>query len=252
MLVPQSLSVNPDRALLEYLATKAAQPYFMAEMWATDLSKVPELGTTADDFARQLRQEWLSAPVPDALCHVVMSRVRAYLINSGEPWHNLWAHTLRVAGYALHIAPTAEVEASHAYLLAVMHDVGKLDEVKTSASHERIGAMFAQNLLLHHSDFSPSLIERMVNAIAKTSSSRDPFVRLLFDADKLDKIGATGILRRVTGYAGMSNPQMALRYVQNSLKDFPELYHTEAETIAERKRAYTKRFLGAYREYNTI
>ncbi|GAB4549240.1 MAG: hypothetical protein OHK0023_13390 [Anaerolineae bacterium] len=252
MLAPQTFSADPDRALLEHLAAKASQPYFIADMWAADLAKAPELGETAATFASQLRQEWFSAPVQDGFCHLVMSRVRSHLISSGEPWQNLWAHTLRVAGYALHIASDADVEPSHAYLLAIMHDVGKLDEMKTGVSHERIGAMFAQNLLMHESDFSPMLIARMVSAIAKTGSSRDPFVRLLYDADKLDKIGATGILRRVTAFAATSSPFMALRYVQSSLKDFPDLYHTDSEALATLKRNYTKRFLGAYRQNGRI
>ncbi len=196
-------------------------------------------------FGAQLQQEWQPFSVPSALCQTVLDRVQLHLMGSGLAWQNLWAHTLRVIGNALRLADEATISDEQAFLLATLHDIGKLDEVKTGASHALIGALAARQLLYRHAPkFASNVIERIADAIAKKSLQRDPFRRLLHDADKLDKIGATGILRRLSSDAGKHSPAAALRYVADDLADFPSMYHAAAQQLADLKRGFTKQFLG--------
>lgn len=55
-------------------------------------------------FARQVRDEWLPATPPDEFCRQVAEHVRRHLASWHPGWPHLWAHILRVTGYALALA----------------------------------------------------------------------------------------------------------------------------------------------------
>jgi HD superfamily phosphodiesterase len=224
--------------LIGLISAAADAPLFSLEAWQAYLGAETE---TVRLFSAQLAYEWQPLHVPSALCQTVMAQAQAHLAASGFAWRNLWAHILRVTGNALLLAESAEISAEQAFLLGILHDVGKLDELQQGTSHELIGAQMAQQWLA--SELPAEIIERLAAAIAKRGAHDDPFVQVLHDADKLDKIGATGILRRLSSYIGEQNPAAALRIVLHELAHFPKMHFAESARLAERKRNFVAAFL---------
>src|SRR5262249_27725133 len=126
---------NPSSRLLRALATGAGKQLFTVSDWATRLGDSAE----AQAFLEQLRAEWLPMSVPDAFCQEMMDYGRNSL-TWHVGWPLLWAHTLRVTGNALALMVEAKVEADHAFLVGLFHDLGKLEEITGGEMHEVIGA----------------------------------------------------------------------------------------------------------------
>src|SRR5258708_11844617 len=122
-------------ALLNALAAGAGQKLFTVNDWAARLGE----GQLARQFTDQMRLEWHSISVPNALCQTMMDDARGY-IGWYLGWPHIWAHTLRVTGNILALAEEAEVDPAHAFMLGIFHDIGKLDELSGGANHDDIGA----------------------------------------------------------------------------------------------------------------
>lgn len=156
---------------------------------------------------------------------------------------DLWSHIERVTGYAMFLAPEAGVPPDQAFLLGVLHDVGKLDEMRTGELHEEIGAHFARQQLIPH--YSRAVANTIAAAIGKQNLSYTPLARLLYDADKLDKIGATGIVRRVSQTIDPANAPAALKRVESDVLDFPTLEHSAANQMVALKQRFSTAFIQA-------
>ncbi|MCS6872025.1 MAG: HD domain-containing protein [Anaerolineae bacterium] len=235
-----SYYIEYDR-LIALISAAEDAPLFSPEAWRAYLGAETE---TVRTFSAQLAREWQPLHVPSALCQTVMAQAQAHLIASGLRWRNLWAHVLRVTGNALMLARAAEISTEQAFLLGILHDVGKLDEIQHGVPHESVSALMAQQWLQQHdTQLSVQVIERLVAAIAKRGAPSDPLVKVLHDADKLDKIGATGILRRLSSYLGRQNPMAALHVVLDELARFPQMHYLDAARLAESKRNFTAVFL---------
>jgi putative nucleotidyltransferase with HDIG domain len=230
--------------LLGNLMAGADQPIFSADDWALRLGD----GPLARRFLSQMRCEWLPISVCDDFCQQIMDKVRAHLSSWHPGWPHLWGHILRVTGTAQALAPEAGVDPEHAFLLGILHDIGKLDELRTGVDHELIGALMAHKMLHDYPERCPApLVERITAAIAKRGVDSDPFVQVLYDADKLDKIGATGIARRLSTEQGPNHVRFALRVVELDLEDFPEMHFATSRRLVKGKREYTKSFIAQVR-----
>src|SRR5689334_1475346 len=131
--------------LLAKLAAGADQRLFNVDAWADRLLGIP--GSEA--FVAQMGREWYTVNIHDPFCQQMMDFARGYL--SGSPWlPHIWAHILRVTGWALALAPESGVETDHAYLLGIFHDLGKLDESNGGEPHEQVGAELARQQLSGH------------------------------------------------------------------------------------------------------
>ncbi|MFQ3536969.1 MAG: HD domain-containing protein [Aggregatilineales bacterium] len=227
--------------LIALIGAAENAPLFSAQAWQAYLGTETE---TVRTFCAQLVQEWQPLHVPSPSCQMVMAQAQAHLMASGLAWRNLWAHILRVTGNALMLAEVASISSEEAFLLGVLHDVGKLDELQHGTAHTLIGALMAQQWLQQYaSHMSPERVERIVSAIGKRGCSSDRFVKVLHDADKLDKIGASGLLRRLSSHLGSRNPAAALHIVVDDLAHFPPMHLTSAAQLAEKKRNFTLVFL---------
>jgi putative nucleotidyltransferase with HDIG domain len=234
--VPDSKSTPPESSLLSRLATGAGQHLFTVNSWATQLGTTPE----AQDFVEQMRKEWFPVNVPNRLCQEMMDFCRES-ISSHIGWPHLWAHTLRVTGTMLALVEEAQVEAENAFLMGIFHDIGKFEEMNDGDNHEDVGArLFYRTVKGHISD---SLVNLMVNVIAKRASPNNPYAQLLYDADKLDKIGATGIARRVSTDWGAQHVRFALGRVRDDMTDFPRMHFPTSRHLAQDKLAYTEKFV---------
>ena len=118
-----------------------------------------------------------------------------------------WEHTLRVARLCERIGPAEGADMEVLMTAAYLHDIGRRteDEQAGRVCHAREGARMAAELLVE----LPLGEERKQNVIhcIRTHRFRGETVpetveaKVLFDADKLDAIGAVGIARAYM-YAG--------------------------------------------------
>ena len=110
-------------------------------------------------------------------------------------------HTLRVHDLALQIGQVMGANLEVLSAAAILHDIGRRDETisRGRVCHALRGADLAREVLADLA-FTPSLAEKVVHCIA-THRYRGKQVpesleaKILFDADKLDSIGAIGIGR---------------------------------------------------------
>lgn len=87
---------------------------------------------------------------------------------------------------------------------AILHDVARPDELKANGAvcHARLGAELAPELLRECGFDDPALAARIADCVRthryrgdETDKPRSMAQKILFDADKLDSIGAVGVAR---------------------------------------------------------
>jgi len=106
-------------------------------------------------------------------------------------------HVLRVLALAERIAEAEGADLGIVRAAALLHDVARAETAGTGECHARAGAERARQILC---DQPPARVEAVAHAIAAHRFRRGPSpatleAKVLFDADKLDAIGAIGIAR---------------------------------------------------------
>ncbi|HHX63488.1 MAG TPA: HD domain-containing protein [Chloroflexi bacterium] len=106
-------------------------------------------------------------------------------------------HVLRVWRLAERIARSEGADLEIVRAAALLHDIGRAEQLRTGACHATVGARRAREIL---SGYPAERVERVVEAIARHRyrGERGPETlegRVLYDADKLDAIGAIGVAR---------------------------------------------------------
>jgi uncharacterized protein len=112
-----------------------------------------------------------------------------------------WDHTERVYRLCLQIGRKERANLDVLRLAALLHDIGREEEDRTNGRtcHAAMGARLARKILIKHR-VDEKLTDQIVRCI-ETHRYRGRFVpdslegKVLFDADKLDSIGAVGIGR---------------------------------------------------------
>jgi len=136
----------------------------------------------------------------------VLSKVYEEMQQRYEGFDDLahgWEHIERVYRLALHIAEQESADTFIVGMAALMHDLGHLS-TDTSLHHADLSMSMAGELLLAY-DVSAGTREAILHAIAAHSFSlgiepRTLEARVVRDADRLDSLGAIGILRwAITG-----------------------------------------------------
>ena len=110
-------------------------------------------------------------------------------------------HTCRVVKHALALCDQIpEADRRIVHLAALLHDVARPQEFQSKGSidHASAGADIARNFLLQYS--SPQIADRVAQAISqhrfRSGNTPDTIeAKILYDADKLDSLGAVGIAR---------------------------------------------------------
>lgn len=114
-----------------------------------------------------------------------------------------WEHVKRVYTLAVHIAEREGANRFITAMAALMHDLGRLSH-ETTGHHADLSARFAAELLKPY-HLAQDTQEAILHAITAHSYSRgiEPYTLeagVLRDADRLDSLGAIGILRwAITG-----------------------------------------------------
>ncbi|MFA5187901.1 MAG: HD domain-containing protein [Patescibacteria group bacterium] len=112
-----------------------------------------------------------------------------------------WTHVERVRNLALHIGQKEKANLGIIELAALLHDIARKAEMdsKGKLCHAKQGAKLAKKILQKYK-INPKIIEAVVHCIAThrfRNNNRPKTIeaKCLFDADKLDSIGAIGIGR---------------------------------------------------------
>ena len=133
----------------------------------------------------------------------ILSQIRSEAksqLESSKASHD-WEHTERVYQLCVHIGQKEHADMEIVQLAALLHDIGRKheDESKGKICHAEKGAELAREILKKHS-ISEDKIKQITHCIEchrfrnnKIPQSKE--AKVLFDADKLDSIGAVGIGR---------------------------------------------------------
>ncbi|MBN1681490.1 MAG: HD domain-containing protein [Anaerolineae bacterium] len=225
-------------ALLDGLLVGARRDMTTIGDWADHLLE-SDPSPLVSEFVNALGDEWFDALPPDTLCETVTGQARGRLSAWHPGWPHLWAHVQRVTGVAVALAEEAGVDPVLAYLMGICHDVAKLDEFRTGEPHEDVGADFVGEVLRGH--LRPAAIETIQAAILKDGD--DDLAEILHDADKLDKIGAAGVLRRISSDTRPGWVPVALDRVAEDAARFPAMHFDLSADLARSKQLFLAGFL---------
>lgn len=118
-------------------------------------------------------------------------------------------HVLRVLALAEHIGQAEGANMEIVRAAALLHDVGRAQADAAGLDHAAVGAERARAILAGQ---PPEKVEAVVHAIAAHRFRTDPApetleAQVLFDADKLDAIGAVGVARAFA-YGGANGQRL--------------------------------------------
>ena len=120
-------------------------------------------------------------------------------------------HILRVLALAERIALAEGADLIVTRCAALLHDWGRADAQAEDSNHAEVAARRARKYLTDRR-IEPGLVEAIVHAIEAHRFRMPPApqtleARVLFDADKLDAIGAIGVARAFA-YGGAHNQRL--------------------------------------------
>jgi uncharacterized protein len=137
--------------------------------------------------------------VTPALVAAIEKEARSFFRNARGS-HD-WDHTRRVFRLCLRIGKKEQADLGVLRLAALLHDIGRGQEDRSGGKtcHARTGAALARGILERHG-LDRATIRDVVSSIRthrfrKRAVPRTLEAKILFDADKLDSIGAVGIGR---------------------------------------------------------
>jgi len=142
---------------------------------------------------------------------LISDRVKAHL--ESAPGCHDFEHTLRVLHHARVLASLIKSDLEIVELAAVLHDIARPEELtsKGKCCHAKIGCEIARNLVFEV--FRDATLAAAVGEAVRTHRYRGKDrpqtveAKIVFDADKLDSLGAIGIGRAFL-FAGRENARL--------------------------------------------
>jgi uncharacterized protein len=124
-----------------------------------------------------------------------VEQVREYY-EDADPAHD-FDHVLRVLALAERIGAAEGADMDILRPAVLLHDIGRPEELRDGSCHAEVGAEKARAIL---SDWPADKVEAISHAISAHRFRNDLQpqtleAQILFDADKLDSIGAIGVAR---------------------------------------------------------
>lgn len=177
-----------------------------------------------------------------------------------------WDHTERVYNTALHIGLKEGADLEVLQLAVLLHDLGRDEETKSKGviCHAKRSAEIAKEILERHS-VDKVKIQKVLHCIINHRTQKDSKpetkeAKILFDADKIDALGATGV-GRLFMFAGQINSRLhnkdvdlhnsedytredtAYRYyLLHSRKLKERMFTDEGKRIAEQRERYMQEY----------
>lgn len=150
-----------------------------------------------------------------------IEEIRAFTIKcfSNARGSHDWEHTQRVCNLCMHIGRVEGADLEALEIAAHLHDVGRSyeDESKGAVCHAEKGAETARRLLAEYpiSDAQKANIIHCIRSHRFRGNHQPETLeaRVLFDADKLDAIGAVGIGRAFL-FAGEVGAKLHNPYIE--------------------------------------
>jgi uncharacterized protein len=126
---------------------------------------------------------------------ITVDQAREYY-QEADPAHD-FDHVLRVLALAERIGSAEGANMEILRAATLLHDLGRAEESRDGRCHAQVGAEKARQIL---SEWPEEVVEAVVHAIAAHRFRNDAApntleARVLYDADKLDCIGAIGVAR---------------------------------------------------------
>ncbi|MCK5803120.1 MAG: HD domain-containing protein [Lentisphaeria bacterium] len=142
--------------------------------------------------------------IPDSVSLFDGVAQAAKTILEASPACHDWDHTLRVLGNARRICETEEADLVVVECAAVLHDIGRPEELANQGKtcHAKRGGELTMGILEELGVTDHSFMQHVADCV-RTHRFRNRGdgapttveARIIFDADKLDSIGAIGIAR---------------------------------------------------------
>lgn len=192
----------------------------------------------------------------------IMQEAKSYFLDM-PPSHN-WNHVERVYNLALEIGKKENVDLFILSLAALLHDIGRKQELENPEclDHSEISAKLAKPILEKY-NIDTNIINKVIHCISshrfrKDKKPESKEAKVLFDADKLDSIGAIGIARAYawagekniklysdknylgTGYEQEHSPVTEFTFKLSKVKS--RLYTETAKQIAESRHKFMEEF----------
>jgi uncharacterized protein len=161
----------------------------------------------------------------------IAAQVQERFANFNDPAHG-WEHVSRVYSLALRLAEQEQADPFIVGMAALLHDVGRTYKDPQRHHAERSAILAAELLAPYH--LSQDTQDAILHAILAHSyrrgvAPRTLEARVVYDADRLDSLGASGILRWAMAGAVRWSPQV-------------KTYHP-SDPLAERRLPEEKRYL---------
>ncbi|MFA5228545.1 MAG: HD domain-containing protein [Candidatus Paceibacterota bacterium] len=163
----------------------------------------------------------------------IKKRAKKYF-KDGDSSHD-WSHVERVYNSAVKIAKKEKADLNVVKIAAYLHDIGRNDEIKSKGKicHAKRGSEIAKEMLSEY-DIDEELSQNIVHCILahRNRNNHQPKTleaKIIFDADKLDSIGAIGIARDFL-FAGIYNAPLYTGREKEILKNADRYSYTKDDT----------------------
>ena len=154
--------------------------------------------------------------------------------SSGDSSHD-WSHIERVYNSAIKIGKAEKANLDILKIAVYLHDVGRNDEIKSNGKicHAKRGVEIAQKILSKY-NLDKEIVDNIKHCILTHRNKNDDHpktieAKVLFDADKLDSIGAIGIARDFL-FAGIYNAPLYTGREKKIMKDADKYAYTKDDT----------------------
>ncbi len=154
---------------------------------------------------RKGKDEQLTMAVPDLIEPALLAQIKRQLVEnetllqneSAGVYDSLWHHSLRVAQIARFLASKDDTNQDAAFLAGLLHDLGKFAGGKyhvDNVAEEELAAQMTESLLKNtrQADLIPAIQEGLLS-LYREDVEPGGVGRVLYDADRLDKLGNMGV-----------------------------------------------------------
>jgi len=163
----------------------------------------------------------------------IKDKAREYFVG-GDSSHD-WTHIERVYNSAIKIGKEEKANLDVLKIAVYLHDVGRKEEIKSNGKicHAERGVEIAEGILSQY-DLDREAVENIKHCILTHRNRNDHQpktieAKVLFDADKLDSIGAVGIARDFL-FAGIYNAPLYTGREKKIVKEAHKYAYTNDDT----------------------